>query len=95
MADHIDYVVQLVGIDHVGLGLDYVFDRQEMDDFVKANPSMFPPDEGYVNGVQMVEPEQVPAIAAALLARGYTTRDVQKVMGHNFARVARATWPKK
>lgn len=95
VARHVDYVAQLVGVEHVGLGLDYVFDSQELDDYLKGNPKMFPPEEGYAAGIRMVAPEQVPEIAAELFALGYRTADVRKVLGGNFLRVARATWPKK
>lgn len=95
VARHVDYVAQLVGIDHVGLGLDYVFDTQELDDYLKANPHVFPPEDGYEAGIRMVAPERVPEIAAALLRLGYRVPDVRKVLGGNFLRVARATWPKR
>lgn len=92
-AAHVDYVVQLVGIDHAGLGLDYVFDGQELDEYVKDHPQLFPPERGYATGLRMVAPEQIRDIAAALFARGYKPTDVRKVLGGNFLRVARATWP--
>ena len=92
---HIDYVAQLVGVDHVGLGLDYVFDSKELDDVVTAHPELFPPSEGYTGGVKMVAPEQLPEIVAGLIARGYRSADIRKILGGNFARVARATWPKQ
>ena len=42
--EHLDYAVQLIGPDHVGMGLDYVFDMQELDDYVGDNtPSRFRP----------------------------------------------------
>jgi membrane dipeptidase len=41
----------------------------------------------------MVPPEQIREIAATLLSRGYPLADVRKVLGGNFLRVARATWP--
>lgn len=94
VARHVDYIAQLVGIDHVGLGLDYVFDSQELDDYLKANPTLFPPEEGYAAGLGMVAPEQLPEIAAELVRMGYGVGDVRKVLGGNFRRVARATWPK-
>ena len=95
VAEHVDYVVQLVGIAHVGLGLDYVFDAEEANDYARANPAMFPPAEGYAEGIRMVAPEQVRAIAGELLNRGYVTSDVRRVMGGNFMRVAHATWPRR
>jgi membrane dipeptidase len=90
---HIDHVVQLVGADHVGLGLDFVFDEAEALAFVRANPKLFPPDQGFREGVRMLPPEGIPAITAGLLRRGYSGADVKKILGGNFLRVARATWP--
>jgi membrane dipeptidase len=73
---HIDYVAALIGPEHVGLGLDYVFDQQEFDDYVRDNPEMFPPEKGYKAGIRMVEPERIPMIADALLKQGYRESDV-------------------
>ena len=43
-ARHIDYVVQLVGPEHVALGLDYVFDSAEMDAYLAEMAHTFPPE---------------------------------------------------
>src|SRR6185437_7529189 len=45
--EHIDHMVQLVGPDHVGLGLDYVYDTAELDVFFAARPDLYPPEQGY------------------------------------------------
>lgn len=89
---HVDYVAQLVGPAHVGLALDYVFDTQELDDFLLANPHLFPSEEGYAAGLSMVEPERIPHIVDALLARGYTDDAVRMILGGNHLRVARRVW---
>ncbi|MEX1148183.1 MAG: membrane dipeptidase [Sphingomonadales bacterium] len=89
---HLDYAVGRIGVDHVGLSLDYCFDEQELIDYVKAHPELFPPDQGYVGGFTIAEPEQYPGIADGLLARGYSDGDVAKVLGLNFLRVAEAVW---
>ena len=94
LVTHIDYVAQLVGARHVGLGLDYVFDTAEMEDYVRAHPELFPAAEGYCNGVKMAAPEQLREIAGGLFARGYGLTDVRNIIGGNFSRIARATWPK-
>jgi membrane dipeptidase len=88
---HIDYVVQLVGPQHVGLGLDYVFDQQELRDFLRANAETFPPQE-YGCEPRMVAPEQVPEIASGLLRLGYAAADVCAILGGNHMRVARQAW---
>jgi membrane dipeptidase len=92
---HIDYVAQLVGADHVGLGLDYVFDSAELDEYLKANPHLFPAADGYGETMGMVKPEQLPEIVGGLFARGYSSADVRKIIGGNFKRVARETWPRR
>jgi membrane dipeptidase len=89
---HIDYVVQLVGPDHVGIGLDYVFDQQEVTDFVKDNPQIFPPEDAYADGIAMLEPAAFPAIVQSLLDLGYVDEDVKKIMGANHLRIAEQIW---
>lgn len=92
MVRHIDYVVQLLGEDHVGISLDYCFDTAELDELVAKNPATFPPSLGYDCGVKMVEPERLPALVEALLAKGYGPDSLSKILGGNFLRVARAIW---
>ncbi|MEY2818413.1 MAG: hypothetical protein RL275_1876, partial [Chloroflexota bacterium] len=41
---NIEYVLNLVGPDHVGIGLDYVIDKQELIDYIQAHPDVFPVD---------------------------------------------------
>jgi membrane dipeptidase len=89
---HVRYVADLVGAEHVGIGLDYVFDNQELDDYVTSNPTTFPPELGYAAGIRMVEPERIPAIVDALLASGWSDAEVKGFAGANNLRVARAVW---
>lgn len=87
---HIDYAVQLIGAEHVGIGLDYVFDVGEMEDLIRQNPNSFAAvaPGGYIQ----VEPERFPLIAEGLLKMGYSSTDVQGIMGHNNLRVAAEVW---
>ena len=86
---HIDYVAQLVGPQHVGLGLDYVVDQSEAQDVAERWPQLVPPG---MAGMAFARPEQLPEIAEALLRQGYTDEMVSGVMGRNFLRVARQVW---
>jgi membrane dipeptidase len=70
LLDHLDYIVKLIGVDHVGLGSDF--------DGIEA-----PPRE--LNGV-----EDFPKITAALKKRGYTKKQIRKILGGNFLRVLKA-----
>ncbi len=70
LLDHLDYIVKLIGVDHVGLGSDF--------DGIEA-----PPFE--LNGV-----EDYPLITKGLLDRGYSSKDIVKILGGNFIRVFKA-----
>ncbi len=68
VADHFDHVVQLVGVDHVGIGSDY-------DGVGDSLPT----------GLEDVS--KYPNLIAALLRRGYTDQDIEKLAGANLLRV--------
>jgi membrane dipeptidase len=89
---HIDYAAQLIGPQHVGLGLDYVFDVSELDEFLRKNPDMFPASISGGTAYLQVEPERFPLIAEGLLKLSYGDADVQGIMGHNNLRVAQRVW---
>jgi membrane dipeptidase len=89
---HLDYAVQLIGWEHVALGLDYVFDRKELDDYVAKMKHTFPPEVGYEAGIRMVAPEQLPAIVERLIALGYTEQALRGILGENLLRIARQVW---
>lgn len=91
-ARHIDHVVQLVGPQHVALGLDYVFDTQELDDYLAKMGHTFPAELGYEKGVRMVAPEQLEGVVQMLQNWGYSDTDLQAVLGGNLMRLARAVW---
>jgi membrane dipeptidase len=78
----------------VALGLDYVFDTQELDDFVAKMGHTFPPELGYQKGMRMVSPEQLTPVVHTLLGWGYSTADVHAVLGGNLLRLARQVWRK-
>lgn len=91
VANHIEYAISVVGEDHVGLGLDYVFDASELDESARTMPHLF---AGYdvEEGLKMVAPEQIIEIVEILLRRGYSTSSVAKLLGANFMRVAEQVW---
>jgi len=89
---HVDYAVSLIGIDHVGFGFDYVFDMNELIEYLKTQRHTFPAGKGYDNVPKFVPPEQLPEIIAALIRLGYKEQDIAKVAGLNLMRVARQVW---
>jgi membrane dipeptidase len=93
MVRQIDHVVQLVGPDHVGFGLDYVYDMPALEILAQKHADKWPKDGGYdTRNIQQVEPERLPAIVDALLALGYDEATILKVLGGNWLRVCEAVW---
>jgi membrane dipeptidase len=88
----VDYAVEIVGPDHVGLGLDYVVDKAELDAWMTEHQDVFPPEAGYSAGMRIAGPAQLPGLAALLRVRGYEEEHVRAIMGGNFLRVARDAW---
>nr|WP_316640435.1 membrane dipeptidase [uncultured Roseateles sp.] len=92
VAEHVDHVAQLVGVEHVGLGLDYVFDQQELDDYLENMKLTFPASLGYQAGINMMAPEAIPGTVEALLRRGYRDAHIEAILGGNWMRIARQVW---
>jgi len=88
---NIEYIMDLVGPEHVGLGLDYVVDKQELIEFIEGNPDIFPPEK-FNDYMAMVEPEQIPEITELLIKNGHSEEVISGIMGGNFLRVASETW---
>lgn len=89
---HIDYVVQLVGPDHVGISLDIaLFDDAAKQREAELAPRTVPPEYAYTGAVTL-GPEVYPAIADELVRAGYAGADIAKILGGNFLRVAEAVW---
>ena len=66
LIDHIDHIVKVAGIDHVGIGADF--------DGASDMPQ----------GAEDVS--MLPNITYELLKRGYSERDIRKILGENFLR---------
>jgi membrane dipeptidase len=73
LLDHIDYIVKLAGINHVGLGSDF--------DGISSAPK------------ELKDVTNLPLITKGLQQRGYTKKDIQKILGENFLRVFAASQP--
>ena len=69
LMSHIDYIVQRVGVEHVGIGTDFNHG-------------------GGMRGFN--EASDAPKVTAALLARGYSPHEIDKIWGRNFLRALTA-----
>lgn len=91
-ASHLDHVCQLVGVSHAGIGLDFVYDQEDMDAQLVATRGTWPPGYGYEPGIHYLEPAALPRVTDRLLSLGYDDDDIAGVLGANFLRVARSVW---
>ena len=92
IARHIDHVVQLVGPEHAGLGLDYVFDRQELIEFLAAMRAAHPDDPSLGLPITMFAPTRIVEIVQILLDWGYPRDAIAAILGENWRRVAAKVW---
>jgi len=91
-ADHVDYLLEKVGDEHIGVGLDYVFDMEELNDYVAEHPDVFPPEKGYRAGLDFMGPDKLPEVVQIFGERGYSDATIGKIMGLNLVRVAKEVW---
>ena len=70
LLDHLDHIVKLIGVDHIGLGSDF--------DGVSSTPQ------------QLDDVTTFPIITKELLNRGYSRKDIRKILGGNFLRLFEA-----
>ena len=89
---HIDHMVNIVGPDHVGVSLDYVFDQQEVTDYLNKLTETFGEDAAAEFTCRFAPPETFTGIASELLALGYSDEDIGKIIGGNWYRVATQVW---
>lgn len=101
---HLDHVVELAGIDHAALGIDYYEGMHPVATDEEAR-KMYqqqlaqrrwsadvypPPPHRYPAG--MGTPRELPNLTEKLLAHGYSAAEVRKILGENWLRVMRAVW---
>ncbi len=92
MTRHLEYAVDLVGIDHVGISSDFSFDAADFVDEVTRNPDMFDASYTRWGPIQWMPPETLLTLGTHLAGRGWTDNDISAVLGGNFFRVAKHAW---
>jgi membrane dipeptidase len=98
LLDHIDYIVGLVGADHVGLGLDFTdaterYARPTKEPWTlwrERRPEMLGTWEDFftIPYAQDIEDHtKVPNLVRGLVARSYSDEEILKILGGNWLRV--------
>ena len=90
LADHIDHIAELVGVEHVGLGPDFSEFSIRISQWTGMRGNMegmqYGDKENYFHP-ELKDWTHFPNISRCLLKRGYSGEAIGKVMGENFLRV--------
>jgi membrane dipeptidase len=97
VVDHIDHVVKLAGIEHVGIGTDS--DLNGYDDMPeeqrKQLMAMYKSSYAFRDKLDtdgFDHPQKIFDLTEALIRRGYSDDNISAVLGGNFRRLLGATW---
>jgi membrane dipeptidase len=79
LVDHVEHAVEIAGIDHVGLGADFIAQVGE------AIPGLLPDGEWEIEGLR--GPDGYPALLDALQRRGFAGHAIAQIAGGNLLRL--------
>jgi len=103
--DHIDYAVDLIGVEHVGIGLDinegltpedyYGVHCKNFEARFQADPTSHtrrkhPYEHYYVLGLDSIS--KAPYITEGLVSRGYSSQEILKILGGNWLDYFKNVW---
>jgi membrane dipeptidase len=89
LIDHVDYIVDLIGIDYIGIGADLL--DYAVEDKIQLRDTSS--EEARENPIQIQYPRilsnvsEFPLIFEHLRKRGYTKKEIKMIGGENFIRV--------
>ena len=98
VARHVAYVAELVGVEHVGIGLDNGFSQPELDDTPPGDfdaSYWWPRSAGYGGGIADIRYTPIDTwrlLPDALRAVGMSAAEADQVLGGNMLRVAGQVW---
>ena len=91
----LDYTVELIGADHVGIAFDSVFvppSGAKGEYQGERRTDYWPPSKGYTAQIAILGPEALGGVVEQMVAAGYPKDAIAGILGKNFARVAAACW---
>jgi membrane dipeptidase len=97
IVDHIEHVVKLVGIEHVGIGTDsdlLGYDRMAPDQYaqIKSGYKSSYAFRDKIDTDGFNHPLKMYDLTEALIRRGYSNDNIQAVLGGNFRRLLGESW---
>ena len=80
--DHIDHLTKLVGVEHAGIGTDVDLDGRDT--------AVLPKRRFDLDGIDYAK--KVYELTEGLVSRNYSDRNIELILGGNFARALTETW---
>jgi membrane dipeptidase len=94
--DHYDHAKKLVGIEHIGIGPDFILGTGDQFEMDPDDSTAFPPwvmGPGKQTTVKDFEDiSKLPNVIAGLKARGWSEPELDKLLGGNWLRVFGRVW---
>jgi membrane dipeptidase len=88
---HIDHVVQMVGAEHVGLGLDWTADTDRLEQAFAAAPDVWGSLDQW-QPIAFCSPDMLWPTVKLMEQAGYGDEAITAIIGGNWLRVANAVW---
>ena len=95
LVDHIDYLVDLIGPDQVGLGLDFCKLSPEIHaEMVAAGEWSIEdyPDDSGTFPIGLETPARIPNISKEMVRRGYPDEAIAGILGYNWIDLFKRVW---
>ncbi|HVE97967.1 MAG TPA: dipeptidase [Mycobacteriales bacterium] len=90
IADHIEHVAGVIGVDHVGIGPDFVFEVFDEKVPMCDRPLVLDGMDVMTCVAGLEGPAGLPLVTEELVSRGLPESDIRKVLGENVLRLFRA-----
>lgn len=94
LIEHIDYMVQMIGPEHVAISMDSILNKEEPEEESFASNYQYWPKSQYPdNGLGgFIPPEDFPKVTQGLMDRGYEEKHIRGILGENYLNLAERVW---
>jgi len=88
--NHMEHMINVVGIDHVAIGSDTIFGNQaelqkQLMQFIDVSSLLHEFRDIYMDGIE--NPSEIPNVTRALIKMNYSDEEIKKIVGGNALRV--------
>ena len=91
--EHLDHMVELLGPEHVGIGMDIIFNTAPMLDWMRSRTNEWPeaadPDWP---GIRTITLGEIPELVQCMVKAGYPEDAIRNILGGNYMRIGAALW---